>query len=116
VPDQKPIYGRMFQTSFSEAIKNVPKVTTMTVGGITEASQINTILHTRRADLVALGRPHLWNPYFTRDAAAWYGIKLDNEDWEKQYNAGRQQAYSVRGKNRLQQLDWQTKAKPKRHH
>ena len=116
VADQKPIYGRMFQTSFSEAIKNVPKVATMTVGGITEAAQINTILHTRRADLVALGRPHLWNPYFTRDAAAWYGVKLDNDDWEKQYNAGKQQAFSVRGKNRIQQTEWQTKSKPKRHH
>jgi anthraniloyl-CoA monooxygenase len=116
VPDQKPIYGRMFQTSFSEAIRNVPKMATMTVGGISEPAQVNTILHTRRADLVALGRPHLWNPYFTRDAAAWYGTRLENDDWEKPYYAGRQQAYSVRQKNRQQQLEWQTKAKPKRHH
>jgi len=114
-PDQKPIYGRMFQTAFAESIRNVNKISTMTVGNITEAAQINTLLHTRRADLVALGRPFLWNPYFVRQAAAWYGVNLVNDDWEKQYLAGRQQAYSVRGKQREQQLEWQQKAKPKRH-
>ncbi len=114
-PDQKPIYGRMFQTAFAESIRNVNKIATMTVGNITEPAQINTILHTRRADLVALGRPFLWNPYFVRDAAAWYGVDLSEADWEKQYWAGRQQAYSVKGKQRLQQLEWQQKAKPKRH-
>ncbi len=66
VATQKPVYGRMFQVQFAEAIRNVPQMATMTVGAITEPGQINTILHTRRADLVALGRPHLWNPYFTR--------------------------------------------------
>ncbi|PCJ49162.1 MAG: oxidoreductase [Gammaproteobacteria bacterium] len=116
VPDQKPIYGRMFQTGFSEAIHNLKGLglATMTVGNITEASQVNTILHTRRAELVALGRPLLWNPYFMRDAAAWYQVKLHEDDWEKQYLAGRQQAYSVKLKSRAQQLEWQQKAKPKR--
>ena len=116
VPYQKPIYGRMFQTSYSEAIRNVPATATMTVGNITEPAQVNTILHTRRADLVALGRPFMWNPYFVRDAAAWYGVDLPDDDWEKQYLAGKQQAYSVREKARSQQLEWQQKAKPKRHH
>ncbi|GHF13498.1 NADH:flavin oxidoreductase [Kordiimonas sediminis] len=116
VPDQKPIYGRMFQTGFAEAIRNVPKIATMAVGAITEASQVNTILHTRRADLVAIGRTHLWNPFFTRQAAAWYGVMTDHTDWEKQYLSGRQQAYATLMKSREQQLDWQQKARPKRHH
>ncbi len=115
VPDQKPIYGRMFQLGFAEAIRNVPHVATMAVGNITEPAQVNTILHTRRADLIAIGRPHLWNPYFTRDAAAWYGALLPDNDWEKQYLAGKQQAYSLKEKARLQQLEWQIKAKPSRH-
>lgn len=115
VADQKPVYGRMFQLGFSEAIKNVPQVATMAVGNITEPAQVNTIIHTRRADLVAIGRPHLWNPYFTREAAAWYGVALDDGDWEKQYLAGKQQAYSLKEKVRLQQLEWQQKAKPSRH-
>ncbi len=116
VPDQKPVYGRMFQTGFSEAIRNVPKMSTMAVGAITEAAQVNTILHTRRADLVALGRTHLWNPFFARQAAAWYGAAIDDGDWEKQYLTGRQQAYSTQQKARAQQLEWQLKARPKRHH
>jgi anthraniloyl-CoA monooxygenase len=115
VPDQKPVYGRMFQLGFAEAIRNVPRVATMAVGNITEAAQINTILHTRRADLVAIGRPHLWNPYFTREAAAWYGVDIEDNDWEKQYLAGKQQAYNLKEKARTQQLEWQQKAKPTRH-
>lgn len=115
VPDQKPIYGRMFQTGFAEAIRNVPKMATMAVGAITDAAQVNTILHTRRADLVAMGRTHLWNPFVTRQAAAWYGVRLDDGDWEKQYEAGQVQAYSTLAKAREQQLDWQQKARPKRH-
>ena len=115
VPDQKPIYGRMFQLGFAEAIRNVSGISTMAVGNITEAAQVNTILHTRRADLVAIGRVHLWNPNFTRDAAAWYGAEIEEDDWEKQYLAGKAQAYSLKEKSRLQQLEWQQKAKPSRH-
>lgn len=115
VAEQKPLYGRMFQLGFAEAIRNVPCMATMAVGNITEPAQVNTIIHTRRADLVAIGRPHLWNPYFMREAAAWYGVELEDSDWEKQYLAGKQQAYSLKEKARLQQLEWQQKAKPSRH-
>ena len=115
VPDQKPVYGRMFQLGFAEAIRNVPRVATMAVGAFTEPAQVNTVLHTRRADLVAIGRPHLWNPFFTREAAAWYGVELDDNDWEKQYLSGKAQAYSLKEKARQQQLEWQQKAKPSRH-
>ncbi len=116
VPDQKPIYGRMFQAGFAEAIRNVSKMATMAVGAVTDAAQVNTILHTRRADLVALGRTHLWNPYVTRQAAAWYDIDTEYGDWEKQYEAGKVQAYSALRKAREQQLEWQLKARPKRHY
>ena len=46
----------------------------MAVGAITEPAQINTIIACRRADLVALARPHLADPFFTRRAEAWYGV------------------------------------------
>jgi len=113
VPDQQPVYGRMFQTKFAEAIRNVPKMATMAVGAITEAAQVNTILHTRRADLVALGRPHMWNPYFARQAAAWYDARVGH--WPKPYLAGRNQAYRELPKAREDRLALQRKAKPKRH-
>ncbi|MCW4115210.1 bifunctional salicylyl-CoA 5-hydroxylase/oxidoreductase [Aurantimonas sp. MSK8Z-1] len=113
VAGQKPVYGRMFQVKFAEAIRNVPKMAVMTVGAITEAGQVNTILHTRRADLVALGRPHLWNPYFTREAAAWYDAR--NQHWPKQYLAGRDQAHRELPKKRDQEIELRRKARPRPH-
>lgn len=114
VPDQKPIYGRMFQTHLAEAVRNVPHLATMAVGAITEAAQVNTLLHTRRADLVALGRPHLWNPFFTHQAAAWYGAQLPKA-WSRQYLSGAQQAFREAEKTREKQLDLQRKAAPGQH-
>ena len=58
VREARPIYGRMFQTPFSDQIRNEARVATMCVGNITTADQVNTILAAGRADLVALGRPH----------------------------------------------------------
>ncbi len=113
VPDQKPIYGRMFQAHFAEAIKNVSKMATMAVGAITEPAQVNTILHTRRADLVALARPHLWNPTFANQAAAWYGARAGT--WPPQYVSGRDQAFRELAKARADKLALQRKARPARH-
>ncbi len=76
VPEAEPVYGRMFQTPFSDQIRNDGPLATMCVGNITTADQVNTILAAGRADLVALARPHLMNPYFTLHAAAQYGVSL----------------------------------------
>ncbi|MFC7399738.1 FAD-dependent monooxygenase [Chelatococcus sp. GCM10030263] len=113
VPDQAPVYGRMFQVGFAEAIRNVPQMATMAVGAITEPGQVNTILHTRRADLVALARPHLWNPYFAHQAEAWYGAR--NQGWPDPYLAGRNQAHREMEKMREKQMALQVKARPARH-
>jgi anthraniloyl-CoA monooxygenase len=113
VADQEPVYGRMFQVKFAEAIRNVPRMATMAVGAITEAAQINTILHTRRADLVALGRPHMWNPYFARAAAAWYDVRAG--EWPRQYLSGRDQAHRELAKAREDRFALQRRAKPNRH-
>lgn len=113
VADQKPVYGRMFQVSFAEAVRNVPKMATMAVGAITEPAQVNTILHTRRADLVALGRPHLWNPTFTRQAEAWYGAPT--QAWPVQYLPGRDQAFRELARVAEKQVELQKKARPSRH-
>ena len=67
VRDAQPIYGRMFQTPFSDQVRNEARVATMCVGNITTADQVNTILAAGRADLVALGRPHLVDPSFTHE-------------------------------------------------
>jgi anthraniloyl-CoA monooxygenase len=113
VADQAPIYGRMFQVQFAEAIRNVPKMAVMAVGAITEPAQVNTILHTRRADLVALARPHLWNPYFTRAAAAWYDVR--SQAWPDQYLSGRDQAFRELAKKREEDIELRRKARPRPH-
>jgi anthraniloyl-CoA monooxygenase len=68
--DAEPIYGRMFQTPFSDKIRNEAPVATMAVGNIYEPDHANAILASGRADLVALGRPHLIDPMWTLRAAA----------------------------------------------
>lgn len=110
VPEQKPTYGRMFQVQFAEAIRNVAGIKTMAVGAITEPAQVNTIIACRRADLVALARPHLVDPAFTRKAAAWYGAK---EATPVQYLSGMAQAYRESKRARERQTELQRKAKPK---
>jgi anthraniloyl-CoA monooxygenase len=68
--DCKPIYGRMFQTPFADQIRNEGRLTTMAVGNIYESDHVNSILAAGRADLVALARPHLVEPFWTMHAAA----------------------------------------------
>ncbi len=62
---QKPVYGRMYQTPFSDRIRNEVGMATMAVGAISEADHVNSIIAAGRADLCAVARPHLANPAWT---------------------------------------------------
>lgn len=73
--EARPVYGRMFQTPFSDQIRNEAKVATMAVGNIYEPDHVNSILAAGRADLVALARPHLIDPMWTLRAAAQAGYR-----------------------------------------
>ena len=112
-PRSRPVYGRMFQTPFSDQIRNEAKVMTMAVGSITSTDQINTILAAGRADLVALGRPHLADPAFTLRAAAWYGH--GGHAAPVQYGPGRDALYRTLEKERADLTDLRLKARPKSH-
>jgi anthraniloyl-CoA monooxygenase len=85
----KPVYGRMYQTPFSDQVRNEARVPTIAVGNITEAAQVNAIISAGRADLCALARPHLVDPYWTLHAAAELGYKP--QQWPVQYRTGRRQ-------------------------
>jgi anthraniloyl-CoA monooxygenase len=111
VRDAQPIYGRMFQTPFSDQVRNEARVATMCVGNITTADQVNTILAAGRADLVALGRPHLVDPSFTLKAAAWYGA--DGVFCPPQYLPGKEQIFRNSERDRQDFEDLKIKAKPK---
>jgi anthraniloyl-CoA monooxygenase len=92
--DARPVYGRMYQTPFSDRIRNEAHVPTMAVGNIYEADHANSILMAGRADLVAVGRPHLANPYWTLHEAAKIGDRAAT-DWAKPYGAGRDQMWRL---------------------
>ncbi|MEP3918335.1 bifunctional salicylyl-CoA 5-hydroxylase/oxidoreductase [Ascidiaceihabitans sp.] len=92
----QPVYGRMFQTPFSDRIRNEAGIKTMAVGNIFEADHVNSILMAGRADLVCLGRPHLADPYWTLRTATDLGDR--QATWPLPYEAGRDQAWRLADK------------------
>jgi anthraniloyl-CoA monooxygenase len=87
--DAKPVFGRLWQTPYSDGIRNEARVPTIAVGNITEADQVNSIIAAGRADLVAIGRPHLADSQWTLHAAAQLGFA--GMRWPVQYYLGRVQ-------------------------
>ena len=85
----QPVYGRMYQTPFADRIRNEVGIATMAVGAIFEPDHVNSILMAGRADLCALGRPHLADPYWTLHAAAQLGVA--DAPWPVQYLSGKAQ-------------------------
>ncbi|MYM32556.1 bifunctional salicylyl-CoA 5-hydroxylase/oxidoreductase [Duganella sp. CY15W] len=86
---EKPVYGRMFQTPFADRIRNEAGIGAIAVGSIYEADHANSIIAAGRADLCAVGRPHLANPAWTLTEAARIGYTA--MPWPKQYLPGKQQ-------------------------
>jgi anthraniloyl-CoA monooxygenase len=82
VADGKPEFGRLFQTPFADRIRHDAGIATMAVGGISSYADVNSILAAGRADLCALARAHLWDPYWTRHAAYEQGFPMA---WPKPY-------------------------------
>jgi anthraniloyl-CoA monooxygenase len=113
VPHQRPVYGRMYQAPFSDWVRNEVGIATMTVGAVTTPDQVNTLLASGKADLVALARPHLANPYFTLQASAWY--QHMGQHWPSQYLSGRDQAFRNAPRERAEQTELRIKARPASH-
>lgn len=116
---QKPVFGRMWQTPFAELIRQQVDIPTIAVGDISLPEQINMIVAAGRADLCALARPHLNNPYFTRQAAGHYGVRtLNGQDlgWPDQLKSGEYQLYREAEKVNEKMLDLAVKARPNRRH
>lgn len=112
-PESAPFYGRMFQTPFADQIRNEGGIATMAVGAITSADQANTILAAGRADLIALGRPHLADPSFTLRAAGEYGVA--SIFTPVQYAMGKAQLLRNAERDRADLIELKLKAKPKNH-
>jgi anthraniloyl-CoA monooxygenase len=84
-PDQRPAYGRSYQTPFADRIRHEVGIATMAVGAISSHEDVNTIILSGRADLCALARPHLYDPYWTLHAAADQGYEVP---WIVNYMSG----------------------------
>ncbi|PYM58942.1 MAG: bifunctional salicylyl-CoA 5-hydroxylase/oxidoreductase, partial [Candidatus Rokuibacteriota bacterium] len=82
VPDQQPVYGRLYQTPLSDRIRHEAGIPTMTVGNLASYADANSIIAAGRADLCVLARGHLYDPYWTRHAAWEQGYDLP---WPDQY-------------------------------
>jgi len=87
-PDEKPAFGRSFQTPFADRIRNEVGLPTIAVGAIASYDDVNTIVLAGRADLCALARPHLYDPHWTLHAAAEQDYAGDGVSWVPQYQAG----------------------------
>ncbi len=98
----RPVYGRMFQTPFSDRIRNDLGIATMAVGNIQEPDHVNSILMAGRADLCCLARPHLADPYWTLHAAAALGY--EGMSWPKPYLSGRDQLHRLAARTDAMQL------------
>ena len=94
--EAKPVYGRMFQTPFSDRIRNEAGIGTLAVGNIYEPDHVNSILMAGRADLVCLARPHLADPYWTLHAGA--DAHYQGTTWPKPYWPGRDQLYRIKSR------------------
>lgn len=98
--EARPVYGRMFQTPFADRIRNEVGIATMAVGNLYEPDHLNSILAAGRADLCALARPHLADPFWTLHAAAELGYA--GQPWPPQYLTGR--AQYLRNLQRAQEM------------
>jgi len=104
----KPVYGRMYQTPFSDRIRNEVGIATIAVGAISEADHANSIVAAGRADLCAVARPHLADPAWTLHEVARLAPALDSAparalEWPRPYWSGRDQLYREAAKQRVVQ-------------
>jgi anthraniloyl-CoA monooxygenase len=102
VKNEKPVFGRMWQTPFADRVRQEAGIATIAVGAITDADQATGIIASGRADLVAIGRPHLVNPAWTLTESARAGYNGADELWPAQYRAGKFQLDRLMARDRAE--------------
>ncbi|MGW8401770.1 oxidoreductase, partial [Streptomyces lydicus] len=88
VADERPGFGRSYQTPFADRIRNSLGVPVIAVGAISSWDDVNSLVLAGRADLCALARPHLYDPHWTLHAAAEQGYAGQGAPWPLPYQAG----------------------------
>lgn len=87
VPESKPQYGRMYQVPFAERIRHEAGIPVMAVGGIAGMDHAHTIVAAGRADLCAIARGFLADPYMVQREAD--ERRVADHPWPPQYLAVR---------------------------
>ncbi|MFE2053116.1 bifunctional salicylyl-CoA 5-hydroxylase/oxidoreductase [Streptomyces sp. NPDC059459] len=88
VADERPEYGRSYQTPYADRVRNEAGVPVIAVGAISSWDDVNSLILAGRADLCALARPHLYDPHWTLHAAAEQGYEGPGVVWPAPYRAG----------------------------
>jgi anthraniloyl-CoA monooxygenase len=88
---EKPVYGRMFQVPFADRVRNEAGIASIAVGAILDGDHANGIIAAGRADLCAVGRPHLANAAWTLFEAARMGYAGAAARWPQSYAPARRQ-------------------------
>ena len=86
--DERPAFGRSYQTPFADRIRNEAGIATIAVGAISSYDDVNSIILAGRADLCALGRAHLYDPHWTLHAAADQDYAGRGVEWPDPFKAG----------------------------
>lgn len=88
VAEERPEFGRSYQTPFADRIRQEVRVPVIAVGAISSWDDVNSLILAGRADLCALARPHLYDPHWTLHAAAEQGYEGPGAVWPAPYRAG----------------------------
>ncbi|MGP4047825.1 bifunctional salicylyl-CoA 5-hydroxylase/oxidoreductase [Streptomyces sp. 2A115] len=96
VADERPEYGRSYQTPYADRIRNETGIPVIAVGAISSWDDVNSLILAGRTDLCALARPHLYDPHWTVHAAAEQGYTGPGVEWPAPYRAGRRRPQTGR--------------------
>ncbi|WP_432154882.1 bifunctional salicylyl-CoA 5-hydroxylase/oxidoreductase [Streptomyces tricolor] len=88
VAEERPEFGRSYQTPFADRIRHEVRIPVIAVGAISSWDDVNSLILAGRADLCALARPHLYDPHWTLHAAAEQGYEGPGAVWPAPYRAG----------------------------
>ncbi|MER6435778.1 bifunctional salicylyl-CoA 5-hydroxylase/oxidoreductase [Streptomyces sp. NPDC001185] len=88
VAEERPEYGRSYQTPYADRIRHETGLPVIAVGAISSWDDVNSLILAGRTDLCALGRPHLYDPHWTLHAAAEQGYEGPGVAWPTPYRAG----------------------------
>ncbi|MEV5985463.1 bifunctional salicylyl-CoA 5-hydroxylase/oxidoreductase [Streptomyces sp. NPDC052051] len=88
VAEERPAFGRSYQTPFADRIRHETGIPVIAVGAISSWDDVNSLILAGRTDLCALARPHLYDPHWTLHAAAEQGYSGPGVQWPAPYRAG----------------------------